>query len=58
MGYNKIAPEDESNKKVEIPTGPVITERERNPDRADSGKKVLPGVERFRLNTRFVIRNH
>jgi hypothetical protein len=41
--------EGESINRVKFQTIPVSTNRERNPDPADSGKKVIPGVERFRF---------
>jgi hypothetical protein len=41
--------EGKSINKVKIQPVPASTKRERNSDPADSGKKVLPGVERFRL---------
>ena len=45
---NRIYPEDESINKVKIQPVKVSTKRERSSDPADSGKKVLHGVKRFR----------
>jgi len=41
--------EGESTIRVKIQPAAVSTKRERNPDPADSGKKVVPGVEWFRF---------
>ena len=41
--------EGESINKVKFQPVPASTERERNTNPADSGKKVLPEVERFRF---------
>ena len=41
--------EDKSTNWVKFQPVPARTERERSSDPADSGKKVLPGVERFRF---------
>jgi len=46
MGYNRIAPEGESIDRVKFQPIPASTKHERSSDPADSGKKVLPGVER------------
>lgn len=40
--------EGESTRWVKFQPVPAITKHERSSDPADSGKKVLPGVERFR----------
>jgi len=41
--------EGESTNRVKFQLAPVSTKRERNTDPADSGKKVIPGMERFRF---------
>jgi len=41
--------EGDSTNRVKFQPVQVCTERERNPDPADSGKKVVSGVERFRF---------
>ena len=46
MGYGKMARKVNQISRVKFPLVPVSTERERNSDPADSGKKVLPGVKR------------
>jgi hypothetical protein len=40
--------EGESTNWVKFQPVPASTKRERNSNPADSGKKVIPGVERFR----------
>jgi len=40
--------EGESINRVKFQPVPASTKRERNSNPADSGKKVIPGVERFR----------
>jgi len=40
--------EGESINRVKFQPAPASSNRERYSDPADSGKKVLPGVERFR----------
>jgi hypothetical protein len=56
MVFNRMALEGESTNKVKFQTVPARTVHERSPDPADSGKKVLPGVERFRSRIFFGIR--
>jgi len=41
--------EGESTRRVKFQPAAVSTKRERNKDPADSSKKVVPGVERFRF---------
>jgi len=48
MGYNGIAVEGELTNFVKFQSVPACTKREMSRDQGDSGKKVLPGVERFR----------
>jgi hypothetical protein len=47
MVYGRMGLEGESINRVKFQTVPARTKRERNSNPADSGKKVLPGVERF-----------
>jgi len=49
MGYGRMGLEGESIGRVKFQTVPASTKRERNSNPADSGKKVIPGVERFRF---------
>jgi len=55
MVYGRMGQEGESIKRVKFQPVPASTKRERSSDLADSGKKVLPGVERFRsrVSSRF-----
>jgi len=48
MGYNWIAPHCESTNREKFQAVPVSTKRDRSSGPADSGKKVLPGLEAVR----------
>jgi hypothetical protein len=56
MVYGRMGLEGESINRVKFQPVPARTKRERNSNPADSGKKVIPGVERlgFRLFSGFV----
>jgi hypothetical protein len=47
MVYGRMGLEGESINRVKFQTVPASTKRERNSNPADSGKKVILGVERF-----------
>jgi len=49
MGYGRMGQEGISINRVKFQPVPASTKRERNSNPADSGKKVIPGVERFRF---------
>jgi len=46
MEYGCMGQEGESINRVKFQPAPASSNRERNSDPADSGKKVIPGVER------------
>jgi hypothetical protein len=48
MVYGRMGQEEKSNNWVKFQPVLASTERERNSDPADSGKKVLPGLKGFR----------
>jgi len=47
MVYGRMGLEGESTNRVKFQPVPTSTKRERWSNPADSGKKVLPGMERF-----------
>ena len=49
MVLDEMGLEGVSTNRVKIQTAALNTKPERNTDPADSGKKVVPGVERFRF---------